>query len=107
MFRVAILALCATAATAFVSAPAAQTTSVARFAYVPDGLSAAEYEASKKAAAAKKVANKKKFPKGNMGTDVKVWLNKLDQIKAGETNIVNSGHTYAKTKFDWTGKKDS
>merc|ERR1719453_662834 len=109
MVRALVLALCVAAATAFVSAPAATRASTALSAYVPDGMSASEYAATKKAQEAKKVANKKKYPKGNMGTDVKIWLNQLDKAKQGETEISKTGyHTYAKTKYDWrTGLKDN
>ena len=101
MFRASCLALILAVAAAFVPAPVLPTQgvrtsgSVMSMAYVPDGLTPAQWEAQKKSTASKAAANKKKFPKGNMGTDVKLWLQKLENKKDG-----TSGHTFAKMKYN-------
>ena len=70
-------------------------------AYVPQGLSEAEYKARKAADATKKQANKSRFPQGkNLVKDVADWLVEMEakQTFKGD-QIASSGHTYAKEKF--------
>ena len=62
---------------------------------MPYGLSPSEYLSAKKKDAAKEMQNKKRFPKGKMGTDVKVLLLGLEKKKPG-----TSGHTFAKMKYN-------
>merc|ERR1711924_359327 len=73
--------------------------------YVPDGLTASDYQAVRGREAQKKQANKKKFPLVNMGTDVKVWLQQMekDQKVDDRGNFIRSGHTFAKQKYDDNG----
>jgi hypothetical protein len=74
--------------------------------YVPQGLSEAEYKARMNADAAKKTQNKLKYPKGKAYVNVKDYLLDLQakqKFKGGK--VVESGHAYVKTKFDWTGSK--
>ena len=83
-------------------APAAtQTRTSALSAYVPQGLSEAEYKARKAADATKKQANKSRFPQGkNLVKDVADWLVEMEakQTFKGD-QVAGSGHTYAKEKF--------
>ncbi len=83
-------------------APAAtQTRTSALSAYVPQGLSEAEYKARKAADANKKQANKSRFPQGkNLVKDVADWLVEMEakQTFKGD-QVAGSGHTYAKEKF--------
>ena len=84
-------------------APAAtQARTSALAAYVPQGLSEAEYKARKAADASKKQANKSRFPQGkNLVKDVADWLVEMEakQTFKGD-QIASSGHTYAKEKFN-------
>ena len=83
-------------------APAAtQARTSALSAYVPQGLSEAEYKARKAADANKKQANKSRFPQGkNLVKDVADWLVEMEakQTFKGD-QVAGSGHTYAKEKF--------
>ena len=83
-------------------APAAtQARTSALSAYVPQGLSEAEYKARKAADATKKQANKSRFPQGkNLVKDVADWLVEMEakQTFKGD-QVAGSGHTYAKEKF--------
>ena len=84
-------------------APAAtQARTSALSAYVPQGLSEAEYKARKAADANKKQANKSRFPQGkNLVKDVADWLVEMEakQTFKGD-QVAGSGHTYAKEKFN-------
>ena len=100
MFRSVIVALVMAVAvafqpSAFPAAGALRTQGVLSAGYVPEGLTPKEYAAQKAKAASKATANKKRFPKGNMGTDVKVLLLSLEKKKPG-----TSGHTFAKMKYN-------
>ncbi len=83
-------------------APAAtQARTSALSAYVPQGLSEAEYKARKAADANKKQANKSRFPQGkNLVKDVADWLVEMEakQTFKGD-QVAGSGHTFAKEKF--------
>ena len=83
-------------------APAAtQARTSALSAYVPQGLSEAEYKARKAADATKKQANKSRFPQGkNLVKDVADWLVEMEakQTFKGD-QVAGSGHTFAKEKF--------
>ena len=84
-------------------APAAtQARTSALSAYVPQGLSEAEYKARKAADANKKQANKSRFPQGkNLVKDVADWLVEMEakQTFKGD-QVAGSGHTFAKEKFN-------
>jgi len=85
---------------------ATQRTPTSLNGYVPQGLSEAEYKATRSAEAAKKTQNKLKYPKGKAYVNVKDYLLDLQakqKFKGGK--VVESGHAYVKTKFDWTGSK--
>ena len=99
-----LLTALALVASAGAFAPAAtQTRSASALsAYVPQGLSEAEYKARKAADANKKQANKSRFPQGkNLVKDVADWLVEMEakQTFKGD-QIASSGHTYAKEKFN-------
>merc|ERR1719353_2326772 len=69
-------------------------------AYVPPGLSEAEYKALKKAEDAKKAQNKQRFPKGKKTLDIADWLKTMEQKQTFKGDqFLGSGHTYVKQKF--------
>jgi photosystem II PsbU protein len=69
-------------------------------AYVPPGLSEAEYKALKKAEDAKKAQNKQRFPKGKKTLDIADWLKTMEQKQTFKGDqFSGSGHTYVKQKF--------
>lgn len=94
-----MLAILCVAVAAFVPpAPLTKTTSLS--AYVPAGLSKAEWDKQKKADAAKDQKNKNRFPKNKSIVSMDSWMKTLEnkqQLKGAK--IVNSGHTYAKVKY--------
>ena len=95
-----IAALFLGSAAAFAPATTQARTS-ALSAYVPQGLSEAEYKARKAADANKKQANKSRFPQGkNLVKDVADWLVEMEakQTFKGD-QVAGSGHTFAKEKF--------
>merc|ERR1711959_292901 len=76
--------------------------------YVPNGLSEAEYKATKKAEANQKAQNKLKYPKGKAFVNVKDYLLDLAaKQKFKGDSYTSTGHAYVKTKYDWTGSKKS
>eukprot|EP00549_Striatella_unipunctata_P024305 CAMPEP_0118684708 /NCGR_PEP_ID=MMETSP0800-20121206/6807_1 /TAXON_ID=210618 ORGANISM="Striatella unipunctata, Strain CCMP2910" /NCGR_SAMPLE_ID=MMETSP0800 /ASSEMBLY_ACC=CAM_ASM_000638 /LENGTH=148 /DNA_ID=CAMNT_0006581471 /DNA_START=57 /DNA_END=503 /DNA_ORIENTATION=- len=77
-------------------------------AYVPNGLSRAEYEKIRAGEQAKKDANyAKNVKKAGKFQDFTVWyINRGTDKQDGWKKSVTLGHTMAKTKFDWSGKKD-
>ena len=96
-----IAALFLGSAAAFAPAATQTRSASALSAYVPQGLSEAEYKARKAADATKKQANKSRFPQGkNLVKDVADWLVEMEakQTFKGD-QIASSGHTYAKEKF--------
>ena len=103
--KTAIIAALAMGAAAFAPAPS-QTRSTALNAYVPDGLSAAQWkkmQADKKKNAA---ANKLKYPKGAAQVvGVKEYLEDLAKKQtffrdaAGNSRVGDTGHKWAKVKF--------
>uniref|UniRef100_A0A7S2I8Z0 Uncharacterized protein n=1 Tax=Alexandrium andersonii TaxID=327968 RepID=A0A7S2I8Z0_9DINO len=100
--RFLLALVCSIAAvSAFAPVPVTKQVTVARQAYVPDGLSAADWAKKQKEEKAKSAKNKQRFPKGKSFVDVTVWLKQLEgrQSFAGE-KITGSGHTFAKTKFE-------
>merc|ERR1719247_3168599 len=75
-------------------------------AYVPAGLSEAEWKARQKDEAAKKAANKLKYPKGPPFLGVKEYLTGLANKQTFKNGKVkDTGHVYVKTKYDWSGAK--
>lgn len=96
-----IAALFLGSAAAFAPAATQTRSASALSAYVPQGLSEAEYKARKAADATKKQANKSRFPQGkNLVKDVADWLVEMEakQTFKGD-QVAGSGHTYAKEKF--------
>merc|ERR1719258_895006 len=77
-----------------------QRTPTSLNAYVPPGLSEAEYKALKKAEDAKKAQNKQRFPKGKKTLDIADWLKTMEQKQTFKGDqFSGSGHTYVKQKF--------
>jgi len=78
-----------------------QRTPTSLNAYVPQGLSEAEYKAAKNAEDAKKAQNKQRFPKGKATLDIADWLKQMEQKQTFKGDqFSGSGHTYAKQKFE-------
>merc|ERR1711937_408507 len=50
-------------------------------------------------------ANKIKYPKGQQGTNVKNYL--AEFYKYRSNNPGSTGHTFAKTKYDWSGGENA
>jgi len=85
---------------------ATQRTPTSLNGYVPNGLSEAEYKATKKAEANQKAQNKLKYPKGKAFVNVKDYLLDLAaKQKFRGDSYTSTGHAYVKTKYDWTGSK--
>merc|ERR1711904_118478 len=75
-------------------------------AYVPAGLSEAEWKARQKDESAKKAANKLPYPKGPPFLGVKEYLTGLANKQTFKNGKVkDTGHVYVKTKYDWRGAK--
>merc|ERR1719181_13486 len=99
-----IVALFALIASAAAFAPAASTTSAlrpstARFGYVPDGMSAAQYKDMQAKEAKKKADNKKKgWGAGRTGQELSLteFQRKRDEKFP---NTPGAGHMWAKSKF--------
>ena len=71
-----------------------------------NGLSEAEYKATKKAEANQKAQNKLKYPKGKAFVNVKDYLLDLAaKQKFKGDSYTSTGHAYVKTKYDWSGAK--
>merc|ERR1719472_85694 len=85
---------------------ATQRTPTSLNAYVPQGLSEAEWKARQKDEAAKRAQNKLKYPKGKAFIDVKKYLKDLANKQTFKNGKVDgTGHAYVKTKYDWSGAK--
>jgi len=83
---------------------ATQRTPTSLNGYVPNGLSEAEYKATKSASEAKKAQNKQRFPKGKKTLDIADWLKQMESKQTFKGDqFASSGHTYAKTKFSFDG----
>ena len=77
--------------------------------YVPNGLTAAEYEKFRAQEAAKKQANyERNVKKAGVFIDYTDWYKKrgTDTNQAWAKDV-NKGHRMAKTKYDWSGGKDT
>lgn len=67
--------------------------------YVPDGLTAAQYQATLKAEADKKALKQKKFPKGKTTESLSEWFEKtVDEF--GEGKAARKGHRIVKLKYE-------
>lgn len=100
MAKLLIALALATPAAAFapVQTQARAVTSVS--AYVPAGLTEAQYKKVLAEKESKKAQNKQKFPKGKNFKDVADWLVEMEakQTFRGD-QVASSGHTYVKEKF--------
>jgi len=77
--------------------------------YVPDGLTRAQYEKLRKDQVSKKDANyNKNVKKAGVFEDYTEFYTKRGtDTKADWKKSVTLGHRMAKTKFDWSGNKDT
>lgn len=75
--------------------------------YVPNGLSAEQYDKIRKNEQAKKDANyQRNVAKAGKFTDFTQWYKKRGtDISDAWIKGVNRGHDMAKTKYDWSGQK--
>jgi len=109
--RAVVFALVVGLIQAFVPVPVTTTSTPALTrvnAYVPDGLTAAQWAVKQKEEAAKKAAAKAKIKAKGGSVPLNAWLKELEkkqQLK-GE-KIVGSGHTYAKQKFSTKEQYDA
>jgi len=76
--------------------------------YVPDGLSAGQYDKVRKSEKAKKDANyKRNVDKQGKFQNFTAWYTKRGTDKTDTwRSTTNGGHTMVKTKYDWSGAVD-
>lgn len=76
--------------------------------YIPDGLSRSQYEALRKKEEAAKDANyQRNVAKAGKFLDyTQFYLNRGTDVSESWSKSPTKGHRMAKTKFDWSGKKD-
>lgn len=76
--------------------------------YVPNGLTAEQYKKIRAAEQKKKDANyQKNVSKAFKFTDYTEWYKKRGTEEGGSwMNAPGKGHTFAKTKYDYSGGKD-
>jgi hypothetical protein len=75
--------------------------------YVPDGLTAAQYEKVRAQEIAKKEQNYEKNVKkaGKFQDFTDFYKKRGTELSQGWLKTVTRGHTMVKTKYDWSGKK--
>merc|ERR1712161_125992 len=76
--------------------------------YVPSGLTREQYDSIRSGEMKKKAGNyRKNEAKAGKFTDFTDWYLDRGTSEAGSwLNDKTLGHTYAKTKYDWSGKED-
>lgn len=76
--------------------------------YVPDGLSASQYNSIRSSEAAKKEANyQRNVKKAGIFQDYTAFYLKRGTNEGGSwMNEPNRGHDMVKTKYDWSGQKN-
>ena len=76
--------------------------------YVPDGLTAAQYNSIRSSEAAKKEANyQRNVKKAGIFEDFTDFYLKRGTSEGGAwLKSAGRGHKYVKTKYDWSGKKN-
>ena len=76
--------------------------------YIPNGLTASQYEAIRKKEADKKAANyQRNVAKAGIFTDYTEWYKKRGtDTTQGWAKSATRGHEMAKTKYDWSGDGD-
>lgn len=110
MMKVVAVLLGVIASSAAFAPPATSVrTSTAVYGYVPAGLSEAEYKARVAADKKKVIENKTRFPKGKPFKGVKEWLLEMQgkQQFTAAGKFKNSGHTYAKQKYETKEEYDA
>uniref|UniRef100_A0A7S2SPR0 PSI-F n=1 Tax=Rhizochromulina marina TaxID=1034831 RepID=A0A7S2SPR0_9STRA len=95
LYTLAVLLVATTLASAFLPSPAGQAVRAAPLrAYVPDGLTPAQWAKQKRQEAAKNKKSKQKYAKVKC-EDLDQWIKKRD---AKFPNKPGAGHTFAKVK---------
>ena len=108
MAKLLIALALATPAAAFapVQTQARAVTSVS--AYVPAGLTEAQYKAQLNQEKGKTQANKSRFPKGKKTLDIADWLPQIEKRqKFKGDKVMGSGHTFAKNKYESKAQFDA
>jgi len=85
-----------------------KTGSIGSGGYVPDGLTASQYNAIRSSEAAKKEANyqRNKSKAGKFLDFTQFYLKRGTAEGGSWLKSAGRGHEFVKTKYDWSGKKN-